>query len=250
MLEAYLPLEVMEPLEKGLWLDWLEAIRHPRPENAVLLFRGLDSENDRPQVVTDGNNKEVGYGFFSTLLNRNQGSFTRRLRSLTTMRYRLQNLSNSKKSPIEATPTISSMMFNHAQYPSGSPMLSFSASLSTAIGFGGDYGVIAAKVDSRRVLPNIVSPYAAELELLVPLIIFPDEIVHFEKSKPEILGNGVTVNTVNETNFANRLNAKLGHDYTMDISLNRREVFIKAYRVFADADPRMHAGMCNRIFMK
>lgn len=250
LLESYLPLEVMEPIEKGLWIDWLEAIRRPRPENAMLMFRGLDSKNDKPQVVKDKNNKEVGYGFFSTLLNRNQGNFTHRLRSLITMRYRFQNLSASEKSPLEATPTISSMMFNHAQIPSGSPMLSFTTSLPVALSFGREYGLIAAKIDSRRVLPNITSGFTDELELLVPLIVFPDEIVHFEKAKLLTDSGGNTFKSVSDTEFINAVNAKLGHDYTQDVSLNAREVFIRAYRVFADTDPLMDGGMCRRIFMK
>ncbi len=122
LLEAYLPLEVMEPIEKGLWLDWIEAIRRPRAENGMLVFRGLDPQNDKPQVVTDAKGKEIGYGFFSTLLNRNQGSFTRRLRSLTIMRYRFQNASREIKSPVETTPTITRMMINHSGDPAGSPL--------------------------------------------------------------------------------------------------------------------------------
>lgn len=250
LLESYLPFEVMEPIEKGLWIDWLEAIRHPQPEKAMLMFRGLDAENDKPQVVKDKNNKEVGYGFFSTLLNRNQGNFIRRLRSLITMRYRFQNLTVSEKSPLEATPTISSMMFNHAQNPAGSPVLSFTTSLSTALSFGREYGLIAAKIDSRRVLPNITSGFIDELELLVPLIVFPDEIVHLEKAKSWTDSGGNTFKSVSDTEFIKAVNAKLGHDYTQDVSLNAREVFIKAYHVFADADPRMDGGLCSRIFMK
>lgn len=239
LLEAFIPLNIMEPVERGLWQDWIEAIRRPQAENARLLFRGLDAQNDRPQTVVDSQGREIGQGYLSTLLNRNQGNFTRRLRSVVGMRYRFQNPNLVSTTPVASPPLISSMMRNHALDPIGSPMMSFTTSLDVAARFSQNGGLAAVKVDSRRVLPNIVSIFKNELELLVPLIIFPDEVIHaVQGEKSEIRKADGTTEVrygLDREKFVQVLNAKLGHDYSTEVTQETKKVFLDAYRLFADA---------------
>ncbi len=132
LIESYLPFDVMEPVEKGLWSDWLEAIRNPDKNQSFVLYRGLDSTNDKLQSLKTPEGLKTG--LFSVLLNRNQGSFTRRLRSLTTMRYKFMTgpYGAVARSPIDRVPTMSSLMLNHASSPNGSPMLSFTTDVAVA----------------------------------------------------------------------------------------------------------------------
>jgi hypothetical protein len=42
-------------------------------------------------------------------------------------------------------------------------------------------GILVVKMDSRRMIPIVPSMYGAEIELLAPLIVFPDEIVAYNE---------------------------------------------------------------------
>jgi hypothetical protein len=236
LLETFLPLEIMEPVEKGLWQDFIEAIRHPDVSNAKLLFRGLDKENDKLQMSSDGKK----FGLFSTLLIRNQGSYTRRLRSFTTMRYRFQNSDSTEKSPVEVAPTILAMMNNHSGNPTGSPMLSFSTNIDVAKGFSSS-GIIGVKIDPRRTLPNIASGFANELEMLVPLLVFPDEIIasQLQEGKDQ---------PIDHMEFLRKLNTNLGHDFGDDTIKGTRDVYLGAYKVLANATELPLLKQCRGIF--
>lgn len=236
LLEAYLPFDIMEPFEKKLWQEWIEAIRHPKVENQILLFRGLDPENDKPQVAIDENKQIKGHGFFSVLLNRNQGSYTRRLRSLSTMRYRFMNPENKEFAPTEISPKMTTLMTNHAANPSGSPMLSFTTNSQVAADFGLQAGVIAVKIDSRRVLPNVMSGFKNEFELLVPLIVFPDEVILYEKP----LNRKVDGNThigIDTVLFQQKLETILGKGYEQQFEKSFKSLIIKSYTMFERANP-------------
>jgi hypothetical protein len=170
LLREYLPWELMEPMETRYWRGSIEAIENPDPQKTVLLFRGLD-EYDKS--VFDNNQKSL----FSTLLSRNQGNYTRRLRSFSTkiegfqfpVLTDLQDL-KPKLSTWTAGP------YRHSFAPEGSPYLSFTKSAMTANSFA-SHGIVAVNVDSRKVVPSWLSPFQAEAEHLVPLLVFPDEII-------------------------------------------------------------------------
>jgi hypothetical protein len=170
LLREYLPWELMEPMETRYWKGAIEAIETPDLQKTVLLFRGLD-EYDKS--VFDNNQKSL----FSTLLSRNQGNYTRRLRSFST---KMEGFQYTVLTDLQGhKPKLSTWTagpYRHAFAPEGSPYLSFSKSAVTANSFA-SHGIVAVNVDSRKVVPSWMSPFQPEAEHLVPLLVFPDEII-------------------------------------------------------------------------
>lgn len=205
MLEAYLPWTLMEPQEVSTWKVWLEAIENPRPQDGIVMLRGLDYSTDKLQRDSSGK-----IGMFSTVLTKNQGSYTRRLRSLVTNRVKNgiePNIDNilmgdySKQSD-QASKTgeallLSNQFLKHSLQPDASSFISFTPVLEIADQFAkapetymapdGSLnvrprgGIIAVKVDPRRIFFNFTSSYQHEVEFLLPLIIFPDEVIAYEE---------------------------------------------------------------------
>lgn len=207
MLEAYLPWAVMEPVEVQTWKTWLDAIENPDKEKTVIAFRGLNYKTDKLQRTADGK-----IGMLSTVLTANQGSYTRRLRSLSTNRVlngdHTASMIERKAWPSNTEAPLSGQLVasriqeqfrSHSSDPKASSFLSFTYSPSVANRFseGGELvtdkngktiekikgGVVAVKVDARRMIPNLISTYTGEIELLSPLIIFPDEVIAFEEGR-------------------------------------------------------------------
>lgn len=204
MIEAYLPWVIMEPAEIQFWKTWLDAIEFPDLKNTIVAFRGLDYKYDKIQRDAMGN-----IALLSTVLTANQGSYTRRLRSLSTNRIkngnpifnpvavRFQNI-NSLLSKQLISPLITKQFRKHAGNPDASSFLSFSLLPNIASGFSSGSikvqkddkttekvmgGMVAVQIDKRRIFPNLTSHYDGERELLVPLIVFPDEIIAFEEGE-------------------------------------------------------------------
>lgn len=200
MLEAYLPWAVMEPVEANTWKIWLEAIENPDVKNTTVAFRGLKYDTDKIQRRKTSQG-EI-YGFMSTVLTKNQGSYTRRLRSLTTNREKNGDLGfkaqkNMKEKSYETMSVkITDQMTAHARNPVASSFISFTYDPGVARRFMGDNitkningekvstpygGILVVNMDSRRVVPNIPSMFSNEIELLAPLIVFPDEVVAYKE---------------------------------------------------------------------
>ncbi len=214
LLEEYLPWPLMEPTEKKMWRDWLEALENPDPANRVLTFRGLDED------YIPRNAKGEPY-LMSTVLTKNQGNYTRRLRSLTTMRERVgvehylnkfENLIGNYK----GNPSLTVMMLNHMGEAKGSPFLSSSNS-EVARSFGMTKKA-AILIDKRRLMMNSQNySIAGERERLIPLIIFPDEILHLEESGVDQLKNPIPIQ---EQSFVATVEQKLGRALTMEEKSN------------------------------
>ncbi len=177
LIEAYIPWDLMEPSEVTAWKGWLDALEKPQKDNLKLVFRGM--YDDAIMKTADGTPF-----LMSTMLSRNQGNYTRRLRSFATMRDKFG--SEQLRDPTTAytlkgsNPSgINVMMGNHAVEAKGSPFLSV-ADYDTATHFG-PRKLGAFMIDERRLMPNPLPPtkYLWEQEKLVPLIIFPDEVVYF-----------------------------------------------------------------------
>lgn len=242
MIETYLPWAVMEPMEVQSWKTWLDAIENPS-KDTVIAFRGLDYKTDKLQRTSDGR-----IGMLSTVLTANQGSYTRRLRSLSTNR-----IKNGDSQSTEATGTkvegasslniVHSKIYDqfkaHSRDPKASSFLSFTYSPSVANRFSGGGvmetvdgktvekikgGVVAVQVDRRRMVPNLVSSYTSEIELLAPLIIFPDEVIAFEEGQaPKNNGYKNLIETVKlktGKDFSSWMNVK-------DEDLNLNQKFVK-----------------------
>ncbi len=175
LVEAYMPWEEMEPTEIAAWTRWLDAIEKPSTSQSdyMVTFRGV--ADDLVRETDDG-----GYFLMSKLLTKNQGSYTRRLRSLKTFFGKKLSAKAKNEMPVDFQ-SLAAIFKGHSHEPVGSPFLSTSV-LSVAQSFAGHPPRIAAmKIDKRRNLLNLVSGYH-ELEEMVPLIVFPDEIIHLEST--------------------------------------------------------------------
>ncbi|WP_220128752.1 hypothetical protein [Bdellovibrio sp. KM01] len=248
MLEAYLPWSVMEPFEANVWKSWLQAIRSPDLTNAVVAVRGVDYETDKVQRMTlpDGSER---LGFFSTVLTKNQGSYTRRLRSLTTNR--------QQADADDAAPTklLTNQYWNHSGDPRASSFISFSLDPQVVAGFVGapkfrknkieaGGGILAVRIDSRRLFPNMSSGLAGEVEYLAPLIIFPDEVVSY-KEVVSYQDSAAVIEAVVE-----EVKAKTGITLTEQSGSMAEERFQKAggEAFKRQLEPKSNILMCSKVF--
>jgi len=170
LLEQYVPWEQMEPTERASWISWISEIRSPS-DDRVVLFRGLGGD----YIPRNAEGKPF---LMAPVLTRNQGSYTRRLRSLTSQRKKYSYNFD------ESVPMIHSLFQHHSNDPNGSPFLSLS-NLHVADDWDGNTNKIAAiSVSKNRVTPNIISDYVSENERLIPMFVFPDEIIHYSEDEP------------------------------------------------------------------
>jgi hypothetical protein len=200
-----MPWDIMEPSEKKMWTDWLDAIETPQKGKQKLIFRGLDGD----VILRTPQGKPY---LMSTVLTKNQGSYTRRLRSLSTLRQKFgvsvhfSGVTSAIKGRKDPT-TLSIMMMNHADNPKGSPFISAS-NLDTASGFGHTH-MSALMIDERRLVPNALAVrFLREQERLIPLIVFPDEIVHYEDFTGKVFEGD------KNTYFAGEVEKKIGRSIT------------------------------------
>ena len=190
LIRSYLPWPLMEPFEKKVWEEWLNAIEFPDWKNSVIAFRGIDYSTDKVQ------RSENSLGFMSTVLTKNQGNYNRRLRSLATNRIKNGEMLTSARDADLNLVKIFDQMEIHSVDPKASSFLSFTLDPRVADRFAGRNlnkqvdqkvlsvprgGFLAVKIDSRRIVPNIVSDYTTEIELLTPLVVFPDEVVLYHE---------------------------------------------------------------------
>ncbi len=206
MLEKYLPWELMEPSETNAWKEFLEAMENPDPKKLEVVFRGMD---DYPVLRTPGSDK---VGMFSTVLTKNQGNYTRRLRSLTTMREKIgvhKSYGHGHEMMSKNNPSVLVMMENHAGDPMGSPFLSVSDH-DIAAEFGRNER-IALKVDERRLIPNAMAFNFDERERLIPLVVFPDEVIHYQGK-----GAGSNHYGIDDDEFLKKVEKKLGRKLKPD----------------------------------
>ncbi|QDK45486.1 hypothetical protein DOM22_10160 [Bdellovibrio sp. ZAP7] len=222
MISDFLPWASMSPSESSAWNLWLEAIRHPDLTKSTVAFRGVDYATDKIQRVNmpDG---ESRVAFMSTVLTKNQGSYTRRLRSLSVNRLQNGDIAIEKYKSGAAVVGISDQMTNHAHEPRSSSFLSFTYDPWVATKFVGrkkilddkgkmkhipNGGTLAVRIDSRRLFPNIMSEYPGEIELLAPLVIFPDEVVAYKEGPFTGQTNNDTMDAFLET-VAEKTNTKV-----------------------------------------
>jgi hypothetical protein len=205
MINTFMPWEDMEPTEIAAWQKWLKAMEKPTKlkKNKVLVFRGLEGD-----LVREGA-KEGEHFLMAKMLTKNQGNYTRRLRSLKTHRTKMVKKVNVKV-PTDV-PSIASIMQAHSHEPNGSPFLSAS-NLSTARSFSGnqgEYNMAAMFIDKDRFMTNAISTYG-EQERMIPLIVFPDEIIVMGKSSAD---SGV-YGGFDESAFLAKVKQKIGRNIT------------------------------------
>jgi hypothetical protein len=176
LIDAFMPWEEMEPTEIAIWTRWLDAMENPTTNKAKksLVFRGL--ADDLVREAEDG-----GHFLMSKVLTKNQGNYTRRLRSLKTYHGKLGK-EVAGEVPLDLD-SYTAMMKGHSHDPVASPFLSTSTA-SVAEDFSSEGGVNkigAIFIDNKRLMMNLVSDYK-EFEKLVPLIVFPDELIAIEEA--------------------------------------------------------------------
>ncbi len=178
LISAYMPWGKLEPTERNVWLHWLNAMRNPG-DDLMVTFRGLG--DDLVKETPDG-----GHFLMAKMLTKNQGSYTRRLRSLNS--FFKKRLSKQVFSMPVDIQLVANSFKGHSNVPHGSPYLSTSV-YHVANSFAGDQGyrIAAIKIDARRNLLNLVSGFDSEVEQIIPLIVFPDEIIHIDDGESDSL---------------------------------------------------------------
>lgn len=265
MLEAYLPWQVMEPTEYKIWKNWLDAIENPDLNNTTVAFRGLDYKTDKIQRTQTSKGEK--FAFMSTVLTKNQGSYTRRLRSLTTNREKNGDEGYEAFGEKLMDVKITDQMTAHARDPKASSFLSFTYNPYIAARFIGrdktvtengktTYtpagGLLAVRIDSRRMIPNVVSMFAAEIELLAPLIIFPDEVIDYHEGDFHGSNGGTDNNLFKE--YVTEISQKSGKDFSTWMNTNSDAQMMTTFKkdgigfLKQISEQSVNAPFCSKIF--
>lgn len=173
LIESFMPWNEMEPTEIATWKRHLDAMLLPvDKDNAVLTFRGLQGD-----LVSMS---DKGPYLMSTLLAKNQGNYTRRLRSLKTYYGKLgkSGVDANYVSPPFNQRAISVILSGHNVDPVSSPYISAAPYMnaSSFVGLEPNKGLAVIKLHKDRLNYNVLNTFG-EKESLIPMIIFPDEIV-------------------------------------------------------------------------
>jgi hypothetical protein len=189
LLKQYLPWEQMAPFEKHFWENHLDIIEHPLPiEQRIFVYRGVNDDviyaaNEGGQALEKESAQKDGKIFLmSTMMTKNQGTWNRRLRSLTAMNEKFIAINETSGSDFAKSSRIVTMFFKHSANPQGSPFLSLTPSYNVAYHFG-SHKMSAYLLDPRAMSYNFASQFKGEVEYLIPLMIFPDEVVGFYDDK-------------------------------------------------------------------
>lgn len=166
--------QVLQPVEAKAWRGWLESIESPSEENSLWLFRGFQSERGFKNSFVANSN---GGGFLSF-------SQTGTIQHFDSGRDAISE--TISEGGCEIVAKVADALFTHAEAEAGpSIFISLSPDFSVAEGFvrgterfpGSPGELLAVKLDSRRLIPNFASDFGREFEFLVPLVIFPDEVM-------------------------------------------------------------------------
>lgn len=243
LIQAFMPWDDMEPTESAAWTRWLDAMTDDVPNSEkIVLFRGLSGDLVR--------RNDAGKPFLmAKLLTKNQGNYTRRLRSLKTYRSKMASKVGGEV-PTEP-PSLSMVMKAHSHEPFGSPFMSsadFSIANSFADGFdhtSDKAGIAAFNINPKRLIYNLVSDYG-ENERLIPMVVFPDEIVHLEEFTDDVGYNG--------TAFKDRVESALGRKLKpaeVHASSKDRLAYTKAWWEFVNPEgltPAKVSRTCKDVF--
>lgn len=182
LLRKYLPWEQMPPFEKMFWENHLKIMSEPvNLEDRIMIYRGID--DDIVQVAIDGGKeltreeaiRDQKMFLMSTMMTKNQGTWNRRLRSLTAMYEKFMGTDSSGSSEFTRASRITNMFVKHSIEPKGSPFLSFTPKFHVARSFG-NTRTTAYFIDPRMIYFNYTSRYASEIEFLLPVVTFPDDL--------------------------------------------------------------------------
>lgn len=183
LIRSYLPWEEMPPFEKRFWENHLAVMVDPLPiEDRVLVYRGIN--DDIVQVAQEAGKTlsreeaitEQKIFLMSTMMTKNQGTWNRRLRSLTAMYEKFMGTNaNGDSSEYTKAVRITNMFYKHSKDPKGSPFLSYTPKFGIANSFGSMRNT-AYFIDPRLLHFNYASGYNTEIEFLLPIMSFPDDL--------------------------------------------------------------------------
>ena len=199
LLRKYLPWEHMPPFEKLFWENHLTIMADPLPlEDRIMIYRGIN--DDIIQVAQVGGKeltreeatREQKMFLMSTMMTKNQGTWNRRLRSLTAMYEKFMGTDNSGSSEFTKSARITTMFVKHSADPKGSPFLSYTPKFDTAHSFGSQKNTMYF-IDPRMMYFNYASSYANEVEFLLPIMSFPEDLaaIYDVKIHPEVKYDGI-----------------------------------------------------------
>lgn len=182
LLKEYLPWHEMPPFEKQFWENHLAIMADPLPlEDRIMIYRGID--DDIVQVAEEAGAKftreealkEQKIFLMSTMMTKNQGTWNRRLRSLTSMYEKFMGTDNAGSSEFTKAARITTMFVKHSSEPKGSPFLSYTPKFNIARSFGQKKNT-AYFIDPRMIYFNYASRFSSEIEFLLPIMSFPDDL--------------------------------------------------------------------------
>jgi hypothetical protein len=182
LLRAYLPWELMPPFEKMFWENHLAVMSDPLPlEDRIFIYRGINddivqvAQDSSIQLTREKAIKEQKIFLMSTMMTKNQGTWNRRLRSLTAMYEKFMGTDINNSSEFTKSSRITNMFVKHSLEPKGSPFLSYTPKFEVAQSFGRKKNT-AYFIDPRSLYFNYASRYAGEVEFLLPIMSFPDDL--------------------------------------------------------------------------
>lgn len=266
LLKKYLPWEQMAPFEQRYWENYLDAVANPLPiDQRIFIYRGIDDDfiysayKGGKELEKEVAQKNGDVFVMSTIITKNQGTWNRRLRSLTAMNEKFIGTNAALESEYTKSSRIVTMFVNHSKNPQGSPFLSFTPKFSVANLFGSQK-MSAYALDPRLVSFNFASKYKNEVEFLLPLMAFPEDVMGFYDAK--IHTDGVNSEEYMKKLFKEKLVKAHGEEKADQIfskvMANSKEYFDSALnryegKVTAAAmpkEPNFMVKFFNKIFAK
>lgn len=190
IVEKSLPWHLMEPIETRYWKYWLDGLVKSSGKKS-LVYRGFGSGS--PWISKSGQ----AYFFSPAITSEKRLTWNNRLRFLSEKRSRIAPpLRRNEAAPPE-TVKVANLLVAHAA-GTGGQSLGDMISTSTDIKVAWEYGlrdqitkVGAFLVDQARIFPNTLGEYSYEKEVLIPLVLFPDEVLYYQEAPRESPRNNI-----------------------------------------------------------
>ena len=267
LLKKYLPWEEMAPFEKRYWETYLDAIVHPLPmDKRIFIYRGINDDfiysayKGGKEIPKEIAQKDGDVFVMSTILTKNQGTWNRRLRSLTAMYEKFIGTNAKLESEFTKSARIVTMFVNHSKNPQGSPFLSFTPKFNVARNFGSNK-MSAYALDPRLVSFNFASEFKNEVEFLLPLMAFPEDVVGFYDNKitPDLPNTEELMQKLFKEKLIKAHGEAKGEELYVKVLANSKDYFDSALNryegkitaaVIAPNEPNFMVKFFNKIFTK
>ncbi len=267
LLKKYLPWEEMAPFEKRYWETYLDAIVHPLPmDKRIFIYRGINDDfiysayKGGKEIPKEIAQKDGDVFVMSTILTKNQGTWNRRLRSLTAMYEKFIGTNAKLESEFTKSARIVTMFVNHSKNPQGSPFLSFTPKFNVARNFGSNK-MSAYALDPRLVSFNFASEFKNEVEFLLPLMAFPEDVVGFYDNKitPDLQNTEELMQKLFKEKLIKAHGEVKGEELYVKVLANSKDYFDSALNryegkitaaVIAPNEPNFMVKFFNKIFTK